>query len=151
MLTAFLGKPTEGRSGAWCSQAQGLHYLYFRDMFCFLPRQLHLQFCNFSLKQVDHFLVVLLRTMSLSLHDLCHLQLAVQRPVLGEEAQSFLEAARSSGQCTTSPSATNHQKYPKAPSNLFTNLVQSLKLIFHCLLAVLHLFQERLQEIFSPD
>lgn len=147
------GEPTEEGSGGLCvfSQAEELHYLYFRDMFCFLPRQLYLQFRNFSFQQVDHFLVVLLCAVSLSLHDLCHLQLAVQRPVLGEEPQCFLEAAKSSDECTTSPSAASHQNYPKIPSNLFTNLVQSLKLIFHWLLAVLHLFQERLRKIFSLD
>lgn len=83
------------------SQAEGLHYLYFRDVFCFLPCQLHLQFCNFSFQQVDHFLIVLLCTVSLSLHNLCHLQLAVQRPVLREEPQCFLEAVRSRHEYTT--------------------------------------------------
>lgn len=77
------------------SQAQEFHYLYLRGMFCFLPCQLHLQFCNFSFQQVDHFLIVLLCTVRLSLHHLGHLQLAVQRPVLRKEAQGFLEAVRS--------------------------------------------------------
>lgn len=117
--------------GVFSPRLRGWRYLYFRDVFCFLPCQLHLQFCNFSFQQVDHFLVVLLRAVGLSLHDLCHLQLAVQRPVLGEEAQGFLEAARSSAQCTTSPSAANPQNRPEALSKLFANLVQPLKLIFH--------------------
>lgn len=89
--------------------------LCFRSLSRFLSQELSLQLHDLGLQQVNHAFVILLGAVGLPLGGLGHLQLVLQAPVLGEEAQGFLRLRREGVEAEREDHVTSRERHGSLP------------------------------------